>query len=88
MKVEYDTSNPDLGYSGPRIPVDSRFNVGITRPINNNLDLGLSFERGNQFRFLSQSNQTMEMRPLVQKNDPPKNIIKLNKDQRLVVAEE
>ena len=87
LKVEYDTSNPDLGYSGPRLPVDSRFNVGIRRPINNNLDLGLSFERGNQFRLSFAVKSDYGNGPLVQKNDPPKNIIKLNKDQRLVVAE-
>ena len=83
LKVEYDTSNPDLGYSGPKLPVESRFNVGISRPVNSNLDLGLSFERGNQLRLSFAIKSDYGKRPLVQKRDPPKNIIKLNKDQRL-----
>ena len=86
LKVEYDTSNPDLGFSGPKIPVQSRFNVGISRPVNSNLDLGLSFERGNQFRLSFAIKSDYGRAPLVQKNDPPRNIIKLNKDQRLTVA--
>ena len=87
FKLEYDTSNPDLGYSGPKIPVQSRFNFGISRPVNNNLDLGLSFERGNQFRLSFSIKSDYGKTPLVQKNDPPKNIIKLNDSQRLVVTE-
>ena len=87
FKLEYDTSNPDLGYSGPNIPVQSRFNFGISRPVNNNLDLGLSFERGNQFRLSFSIKSDYGKTPLVQKNDPPKNIIKLNDSQRLVVTE-
>ena len=87
FKLEYDTSNPDLGYSGPKIPVQSRFNFGISRPINSNLDLGLSFERGNQFRLSFSIKSDYGKTPLVQKNDPPKNIIKLNDNQRLVVTE-
>ena len=87
LKLEYDTSNPDLGYSGPKIPVQSRFNFGISRPVNSNLDLGLSFERGNQFRLSFSIKSDYGKTPLVQKNDPPKNIIKLNDSQRLVVTE-
>ena len=87
FKLEYDTSNPDLGYSGPKIPVQSRFNFGISRPVNSNLDLGLSFERGNQFRLSFSIKSDYGKTPLIQKNDPPKNIIKLNDSQRLVVTE-
>ena len=88
VKVEYDTSNPDLGYSGPKLPVQSRFNIGISRPVNNNLDLGLSFERGNQVRFSFAIKSDYGNQPLVQKNDRPKNIVQLNQDQRLIVAED
>ena len=88
LKVEYDTSNPDLGYSGPKLPVESRFNIGISRPVNSNLDLGLSFERGNQLRFSFAIKSDYGKRPLVQKNDPPKNIVKLNREQRLIVAKD
>ena len=85
-KVEYDTSNPDNGYSGPKIPVHSRFNIGITRPVNRNLDLGLSFERGNQFRLSFAIKSDYGKRPLVQKNDSPKNIVQLNKEQRSMLS--
>ncbi len=52
LKLEYDTSKPDLRYSS-RLPVEvnSRFNVGLAYNVSNFADLGLSFERGNQVRF-------------------------------------
>ena len=86
FKLEYDTSNPDLGYSGPKIPVQSRFNFGISRPLNTNLDFGLRFERGNQFRLSFSIKSDYGKTPLIKKNDPPKNIIKLNDSQRLDVT--
>ena len=88
LKLEYDTTNPDLEYSGPKLPVSSRFNVGVNRPVNKNLDVGLSFERGNQLRFSFAIKSDYGKRPLVQKNDPPKNIIKLNKKQRFAVSKD
>ena len=88
LKLEYDTTNPDLGYSGPKLPVHSRFNFGINRPVNENLDIGLSFERGNQFRFSFAIKSDYGKRPLVQKDDPPKNIIKLNQAQRFSVSKD
>ena len=86
IKVEYDTTNLDEGYSGPKVPVKSRFNFGINRPINESLDLGISFERGNEIRFSFAVKSDYGKRPLVQKNDPPKNTIKLNERQRLVIS--
>ena len=82
LKLEYDTSNPDIGFSGPKLEVDSRFNIGLTRPINENLSLGLSFERGNEFRFSFDIKGDYGRRPLVKKNDPPKNVIRLNTEQQ------
>ena len=79
LKLEYDTSNPDIPYGGqPGLNVDSRFNFGLTRPVNENFTIGLSFERGNQFRFSFDIKADYGQRPLVKKNDPPKNVIKLN----------
>ena len=52
LKLEYDTSNPDQEYSG-NIPLEvkSRFNFGITRSLNNMLDLGIGIERGTELRI-------------------------------------
>ena len=88
LKIEYDTSNPDLGYTGEKLPVQSRFNVGMNRPINDNLDIGLSFERGNQFRFSFAIKSDYGVQALVNKNDPPKNVIKLNQSQRFNVTKD
>ncbi len=81
FKLEYDTTNPDLGNENKKLQVDSRFNFGIHRPINENLDVGVSFERGNQWRISFAIKSDYGRRPLVQKNDPPKNIVRLNKRQ-------
>ncbi len=83
LKLEYDTSNPDITYGGqPALDVDSRFNFGLIRPINENFTIGLSFERGNEFRFSFDIKSDYGQKPLVKKNDPPKNVIKLNKQQQ------
>lgn len=81
FKLEYDTSRPDLVISNNPVKVNSRFNLGIYRPINDNLDVGISFERGNQWRFSFSIKSDYGKRSLVQKNDPPKNVVRLNKKQ-------
>jgi len=81
FKLEYDTTNPDLGIGKQKLQVDSRFNFGIHRPINQNLDMGVSFERGNQWRVSFSIKSAYGKGPLVEKNDPPKNIVRLNKRQ-------
>lgn len=86
LKIEYDTSNSHLQPKDSKIEVDSKFNIGLTRPINENLTLGLSFERGNQFRFSFDIKGDYGKRPLVKKNDPPKNVIKLNLEQQKSIA--
>ena len=50
FKLEYDTSNPDDSSFNP-IDVKSRFNFGLNYYLSESLDLGLSFERGDQFRL-------------------------------------
>lgn len=86
LKLEYDTSNPDLGYSGPVLPVASRFNFGLIRPVNENFTLGLSLERGNELRFSFDIKSDYGNRPLVKKNDPPKNVVKLNTNQKKLIS--
>ena len=81
FKAEYDTSNPDIGKYAPKIPVSSRFNFGIVRPVNKNFDIGLSFERGNQWRLAFSIKSDYGRNALVQKNDKQKNVIKLNNEQ-------
>jgi len=85
FKIEYDTTNPDQGYSGPKIDVHSRFNFGINRPLNENLTMGFSFERGSEWRFSFDLKSDYGTKPLVKKNDPPKNVISLNADQKEAV---
>ena len=86
LKLEYDTSNPDISYGGqPELKVDSRFNFGLTRPINENFSVGLSFERGNEFRFTFDIKSDYGKKPLVKKNDPPKNVVKLNSEQQNIL---
>ena len=86
LKLEYDTSRSDWANSGPEINNQSMLNFGIVRPINRNFSVGISFEKGNQFRFSFDIKSDYGKRPLVKKNDPPKNVIKLNDDQQKVIG--
>lgn len=82
LKVEYDTSNPDLGFSGPPIPVKSRFNFGLSRPFGELIDVGISYERGSELRFSFALKGNYGKKALVAKYDPPKRVIKLNEEQK------
>ena len=82
LKFEYDTSSSSKQYER-----DSRFNFGITRPINKNIDLGLSFENGNQWRFSFSIKSDYGNKHVVRKNDPPKNVVKLNTEQKTIILQ-
>ena len=82
FKVEYDTTFPDLGYSGPALEVNSRFNFGVTRSLGEWIDLGLSYERGSQVRFSFTMKGFFGEKELVPKIDSPKKVIPLNKAQK------
>ncbi len=86
LKLEYDTSNPDSGLSGPPVEVKSRFNIGFTRPVGKFLDLGLSFERGTQVRFTFVIKGNYSEEGLVPKLETPKNVIPLDLEQKKQVA--
>ena len=86
LKLEYDTSNPDLGLAGPPIEVKSRFNLGLTRPLGKFIDLGLSFERGTQVRFSFVIKGNYAEEGLVPKLETPKNVIPLDLEQKELVA--
>ncbi len=88
VKLEYDTSNPDLGLSGPPLEVKSRFNFGVSRSLNDFVDLGLSFERGDVIRFSFVFKGNYGQRSLVPKLDFPLNVISLNQEQKKRIIEE
>lgn len=87
-KIEYDTSRPELSMGLSPIKVNSKFNFGVHRPINKNLDIGLSFEKGNQWRFSFSIKSDYGKQSLVQKNDPPKNVVKLSEEQLKTISED
>lgn len=82
LKLEYDTSNPDMGYSGPRLEVKSRFNFGVTRSFSELLDLGLSYERGSELRFSFSFRGNFGKEEMVPKTDSPLNVINLDEQQK------
>jgi hypothetical protein len=87
LKLEYDTSNPDMGLLATTpVEVKSRFNVGLTRPLSNFIDLGLSFERGTQVRFSFVIKGSYGQKGLVPKLETPKNVIPLSPEQKKQVT--
>ena len=86
LKLEYDTSNPDLGISGPAMEVKNRFNIGVTRSFGKFIDLGLSFERGTQVRFSFVMKGNYAKEGMVPKLEAPKNVIPLDAKQKELVA--
>ncbi len=82
LKLEYDTSSPGWGFNRSPVEVKSRFNVGLTRPLGNLIDLGLSFERGSQVRFTFVIKGNYSQKGLVPKLETPKNVIPLNSEQK------
>ena len=90
LKLEYDTSNPDMGLSGPAMEVKSRFNVGVSKPIGEFLDLGLSFERGSEVRFSFVMKGNYGKKGLVPKSKlaAPKKVFPLTSEQREKVAKD
>ena len=79
LKLEYDTSNPDINKFST-LNVDSRFNIGLNYYLSNSLNLGLAFERGNQFR-LSFALTGDFSEDLITKK-PHKRVAPLNKNQK------
>ena len=78
FKLEYDTSEPDQREYP--VDVDSRFNLGLEFFVTDSLNLGLAFERGNQFRlsFTLTGNFSEDT---ISKNRP-RNVVKLNTEQQ------
>ena len=78
LKLEYDTSQPDR--RNRVSSVKSRFNLGFTYHLSNNLNISSSFERGEQFRigFNLKGNFLEDSI----KKPKPKNVVKLNRTQQ------
>ena len=77
LKLEYDTSKPDDRYY-KRLPqeVNSRINLGIFYNISNFADIGLAFERGNQFRLSFAFKGNFADTTKLKKYDPPQRVSK------------
>ncbi len=78
LKLEYDTTEPDKKILS--VPVNNRFNIGLNYFLSENLNLGLSYERGNQFRFTVALKGEFSKDTL--KKPLPKNVVKINRDQQ------
>tara|TARA_Y100000768_G_C23981977_1_gene686398 strand:- start:319 stop:2373 length:2055 start_codon:yes stop_codon:yes gene_type:complete len=86
LKLEYDTSNPDLFERVEK--VSSRFNFGLNYSFSENLTVSTSFERGSQFRisfslfgnFLEDSIPKPKPRTVQKLNDRQKNNILENNE--------
>ena len=77
FKLEYDTSNPDEGINP--FEVQSRFNLGVEYHVCDNLNLGVSFERGNQFSLSFSILGNFASDTI--KKPSPKRVQKLNSEQ-------
>ena len=77
LKLEYDTSKPELFNKDAR--VSSRVNFGFNYAFSNSLNFAASYERGNELRFAftlkGVFNQDTIPKP------KPKNVVRLNKEQ-------
>jgi len=80
FKLEYDTTNPDQSSFNP-LPVKSRFNFGMSYFLADSLNLGLAFERGDQFRL--SFNLTGDFLNDNLTKAKPKNVIKLSEETAL-----
>ncbi len=80
LKLEYDTTNPDR-VPFPRLPVEvkSRINIGLNYYLAESLNLGVAFERGNQFRVSFTLKGLFNKDTL--KKPKPKNVVRLKQEQ-------
>ena len=88
LKVEYDTSNPDIPF-GANLPLEvkSRFNTGLVYALGDWVELGLSYERGSQFRFSFFLKGNYGKKFIVPKLDKPLYVVKLNEEQKTRIIE-
>ncbi len=84
LKLEYDTSNPDL--YGKVKKVQSRINVGINYSLSESFHISSSFERGSQFRFSFKLEGNF-LRDSIPK-PKPRTVQRLNQKQKKRILEE
>ena len=88
LKVEYDTSNPDIPFSNNLpLEVKSRFNAGLVYALGDWVDIGLSYERGTQWRFSFFFKGNYGKKFIVPKLDKPLYVVKLNEEQKTRIIE-
>jgi len=89
LKVEYDTTRPDLSFR-KNIPLEvkSNTNFGLNYSLGDWADLGVSYERGTQFRISIFVKQNFGKGSLVPKNDGPLRVTPLNYEQKQIVSED
>lgn len=85
LKMEYDTTNPDIARYGPPIEVRSRINLGLSRSYDW-ADLSLGLERGSEIRFAIVLKGIFGSKDLVPKLDRPLKVTPLNKEQKEIVS--
>ena len=78
FKLEYDPSNYDKNPINP-LNVNSHINYGVNYFFSDNLNLGLSYERGKEFRFTFVFKGNFSSDTF--KKPKPKNVIGLSKEQ-------
>ena len=81
FKLEYDTTHNGNTFRSTH-PVKSRYNFGITKPLGKWVDLGLSYERGSEFRVSFSFKGNYGRGSLVPKIDSPKNVVPLSREQK------
>ena len=82
LKLEYDTTHDGITLDETGLPVKSRYNFGISKPFSKWVDLGLSYERGSEFRISFSVKGNYGRGSLVPKTETPKNVVRLNKEQK------
>jgi len=89
LKLEYDTTNPDVAFGGNLpIEVKSRTNLGLVYALGEWVELGLSYERGNQLRFSFFFKGNYGKKFLIEKMDKPLYVIPLNEEQRQRISKD
>ncbi len=78
FKLEYDTSNYDMNRNNP-LDVKSHINYGFNYFYSENLNLGVSYERGKELRFTFVFKGSFSEDSL--KKPKPKNVVRLSKEQ-------
>ena len=83
--AEYDSSDPQMNPSNPMV-VKNKLNLGLNYHLSNSFQLGMSFDRGTNFRlsFSLKGNFYEDTLP----KPRPKNVVSLNYEQKKKIIED